>query len=522
VTVKRDQKSDKGLALPMVLIMSSVIAVVVVSLASYTISSLRYGQVTEDRSDRLSAADAGMRYAIDQLKLRNAGCILDTQEALLPGVQADFNGATASVTCERITSGFEGIQAYAAVMTGVGVPPGQDLLSSQSGSNSKVLGGPVYMSRIDSSDFDLDPPVDVKDGPLLYPDTTSTPCTSVKASTLPAKLRFDPPLIFGPICVNKTWEQLFDSPVVPTLTGLVERDGTLSLSSSSNLPPGSFTDDANGCRVFETGRYTTPPDLAGYDAYFKTGDYLFDFTSPDTELVVSQGVVTAGKPNPATTDPLVNDIPNAPCLPAQNADPGLPPIPTDPLEYGATFYFAGDSHINVAVQGSLEIHTRQQGTADYVSVQTLCEPNGSWCNGGGGGGFGAMKASTLTAPKTGSNPNFLFTDSGNNKEFVAHGLVYAPLTQVEFGNVSNSATQKMLGGLIVSRLVLQSSTSATNFEISVPTSPITAKIQLTSTGTKNGSTSIRAVVEYRPYDKSGDIDERIRVNSWRVCETSGC
>jgi hypothetical protein len=37
---------------------------------------------------------------------------------------------------------------------------------------------------------------------------------------------------------------------------------------------------------------------------------------------------------------------------------------------------------------------------------------------------------------------------------------------------------------------------------------------------KNGETSIRALVEYRPYEK--EIDDRIRVNSWRVCETSAC
>ncbi len=118
-------------------------------------------------------------------------------------------------------------------------------------------------------------------------------------------------------------------------------------------------------------------------------------------------------------------------------------------------------------------------------------------------------------------PDFLFTDSGNNREFIAQALVYVPLAQVQFGNVSNSAIQKMLGGLIVSRLVLQSSTSATNFEISVPTSPITAKIQLTSTAVKDGATStIQSIVEYRPYEE--DIDDRVRVNSWRVCDSQAC
>ena len=169
------QRRDEGMALPLVLILTSVIAVMVVSLASMAATNLRFGRIAENRSDRLTAADAGMRYAIDQLKLRNAGCILDTQKAILPGLKADFNGATAAVTCERITSGFEGIQAYAAVMTGQEMD-GLSLLSSQSGSNEKVLGGPVYMSRLTGA-FSLDPPVNIKDGPLLYHDSSgAVPC----------------------------------------------------------------------------------------------------------------------------------------------------------------------------------------------------------------------------------------------------------------------------------------------------------------------------------------------------------
>ncbi|HUS44137.1 MAG TPA: PA14 domain-containing protein [Ilumatobacteraceae bacterium] len=519
VCTQRDRRTnrDSGMALPMVLVLTAAIGLIVISLTTFATANLSYGRVTENRSDRLSAADAGLRYAIDQLRLRNAGCILDTQKAVLPGVQADFNGATASVTCERITSGFDGIQAYAAVMTGEGLPATTSLLSSQSGSNAKILGGPVFMSRLDNA-FSLGPPVNIKDGPLLYFDTTATrPCRSVKASTIPSALVFDPKLIFGPVCVSEPWTKLFDSPEVPNLSGLVERNGTLGLASSPALPAaqGSFTDHSGsgGCRVFEPGRYTTPPALTGVDAYFKTGDYVFDFPTANPVLTVRQGVVTAGRINPRTTT--VNEIPTSTrCRQQQTADPA----PAD--QYGATFYFAGPSRINVATQGSLEIHTRQQGPADYVSVQTLCAPNSTWCNASGGGFLTAPKPSTMRAPAADSSDVFLYTDSGNNKEFVAHGLVYAPLTQVEFGNVSNTATQRMLGGLVVSRLVLQSSTSATNFEISVPTSPITARIQLTSTATKAGETSIRAVVEYRPYE--ANIEDRVRVNSWRVCETSSC
>ncbi len=54
------------------------------------------------------------------------------------------------------------------------------------------------------------------------------------------------------------------------------------------------------------------------------------------------------------------------CKNQQAADPSP--------EFGATFYFGGDTHINISTQGSLEIHARQQGN-DYVSVQTLCNPD---------------------------------------------------------------------------------------------------------------------------------------------------
>lgn len=507
-------RRDAGFALPLVLVLTTVIAVVVISLASFASTNLRFGRIAENRSDRLSAADAGMRYAIDQLKLVNAGCILDTQKAVLPGVKADFNGATAEVTCERITSGFDGIQAFAAVMTGEGLSATTSLLSSQSGSNEKVLGGPVYMARLNSA-FALGPNVKIKDGPLFYQagTTGSQPCVSVKASSLPPQLVFEPKLIFGPVCVSEEWKEIFDSPPVPDLSGLTVRDGSRPLAPAPTPPlNGSYTDypDLGGCRVFEPGRYTTPPALTNVNAYFKTGDYVFDFPDAMSKLEVRQSIVTAGKINPVTTT--VNEVPTtAKCEQQQTADTGA--------GFGATFYLAGKSHINVLTQGSLEIHARQQGLADYVSVQTLCLPNGTWCNATGGGGIG--RPSTLSAPANGTTmPNMLFTDSGNNKEFVAHALVYAPLVQVEFGNVSNTATQKMLGGLIVSRLVLQSSTSATNFEIAVPTSPITARVQLTSVAEKDGETAIQAVVEYRPYAE--DIDGRVRVNSWRVCETADC
>lgn len=524
---------DQGSVLPLALVITVVMGMVVIAIATYSTTSLRFGHVAENRSDQLSAADAGMRYAIDQLKLRNAACILDTQEAVLPGVDADFNGASAWVVCERITSGYEGIQAYAAVMTGEGVPADQELISTQAGnSQPKILGGPVYMSRIDASAFALGPQVTIENGPLLYHDgsgDTSQPCTSLKPSQVPAvaadKLVFDPELIFGPACVRTTWMEIWDSPWVPDFTNATafpERHGEVAVTANlEEASLGAFQDVGSGgntCRVFRPGRYTTPPQLNGHDVYFRSGDYVFDLPTGNSTILVRHGTVTAGKINATVTEPAINELSAVmtnQCKNAQTNDPSPTP--------GATFYLAGEAHIDVNTNGSFEIHARTQGPtleeSDYVSVQTLCNPNGTWCNANGNGGL-AGRHSTLTAPSGGSVPPVLYTNSGNNKEFVSHAYFYAPLAQIEFGNVTNTASQKMLGGLVAATLVLQSSASASNFEISVPTSPITAEIQLTSTAIKDGTTTVQAVVEYRPYED--DIEERLRIKSWRVCDNPSC
>jgi hypothetical protein len=513
---------DRGTALPLVLVLSVVLAVLVTSISTYAATNLRYGGITADRADRLSAADAGMRYAIDQLKLRNAACIIDTTVAELPAADVDFNGASATITCQRISGGEEAIQAWAAVLTGEMNPPNTtDFLISTQGGNSepKILGGPVYMSRINSTAFDIGPELRIENGSLYYFDSNNC-ATQVTKASLPAALKFIPDFIYGPICIRRPWTERFVSPIVPAHladAAFPVRFGDVPLDVANPASQGSYTQQGS-CRVFRPGRYVTPPAL-DQDAYFQTGDYLFDLPNTNAQIIIEKGTVTAGRINPITTDPPVAEItPITDCRNAQISDPA----PAG--EFGATFYMAGRSHIRISTQGSLEVHGRQQGNS-FVSIQALCNPSLAWCsNSVTPFGQTVPLASSLRAPADSSsnatNPNIVFTASGNNRELVAHGIVYAPLAQMEFGNVTNTAIQKLLGGLVLSRLLLQSSASATNFEIAVPTSPIDAEIELTSTSVKNGETSIRAIVEYRPYEEN--IDERIRVNSWRVCETSGC
>lgn len=530
---------DRGAILPLVLVVTIVLGGVVAAIATFSVTSLRFGKTAEDRSDRLAAADAGMRYAIDQIKLRN-GCVFDDTIHVLPGITTDFNGATAEVVCNLVSDGLDDGQLFAVVATGEGVPASEYLLKSQSGGGStlpKTLGGPVYLSRVTDEAMDMTAPLIIENGMLYYYDGTgdlSAGCASITQSqaitNAEGELSFKPDVIYGPWCLRETWKDKFVSPWVPDLTGLPERHGDIPLPD----PNGSYTDFSlpglGDCRVFEPGRYTEPPDVQNEDAYFKSGDYLFDFPNSDPTFFIKQGRVTMG-----TFDGVIatmNERANSGACELQQS------LDTFPDGHGATIYLAGRSHIEVAAGGALEIHARQQANF-YVSVQALCNPSTTWCrsNGdpnqpagfvGGDGGLSSphtgcdatcatAKPSQLTTSS--GSARSLYTNSGNGKEFIAHGYFYTPLAKTEFGNATNTAEQKMLGGLVAGQVYLQSSASATNFEIGVPTSPITGKVAVTSTATKNGGTTqIRAILEFR-YEEL-DPDDRVRVNSWRVCEGS--
>ena len=477
---------DRGSALPIVLVITLVLSLVVVNITSYVSADLRYSRVTADRAARLAAADAVMNYGVDQLKLRNAACLLGGGGGTpLPGLSAGLNGATTTVTCQRVGGGIGDIQAWAAVMTGEGLSNSEYLLSTQSGNSlAKTLGGPVYMARATPGAFSLGPTVKIKDGPLYnYDSTCATPVTP---ASLPSQLVFEPNLIYGPICTTVAWYTLFGDPTVPDLT--VSASFPAQTSSSFVL---------NGtCHVFSPGVYTTMPDL-GNNAYFKSGNYYF----LNVSFNVISSTVTAGYADPAGLGP--REITNTACDAAHTADA------QPPATAGATFFLGGTSYIRIEQNGTLEIDLRKQGT-NYVSIHALCDTATSalWCDQTGVSGA----PSTLTAK---SSNAVVYVDPGNQKQLVTHGLLYAPSGRLEFGNATSTAQQKMLGGLVVSRLVLQSSASASNFEIAVATSPIDVTVLLTATATKNGgTTTIRSVIDYRPYQ--ADIKLRLAITSWRV------
>lgn len=469
---------DNGSILPMVLVMTVVLSAVILSLAAYVSAGLRYSTVVEDRADRLAAADGGLRYGIERLELQSyAGCFTALgntgYEIPFPG---DVNQSDVTVTCRKAGTGFGDVQGWAVIVTGEGVPVDEPLLLSAGGNGTqKLLGGPVYVARVqEEANFDLQAPVEIEDGDLWFSDTAAK-CDNVEdeAPGVPTNLTFKP-VLRGMLCLDQPWNVLYTAPTVSVPT------------TPPAEPP---TIDESGCTVWRPGKYTaaTVPAL-GSANYFTSGEYYFE----DVDLVIDRTVVAGWADFDQFGDQQF--VQNPKCDAAVYDDQNT--IGSTP---GATFYLGGTSTIRIA-KGELEILRRRQGTS-VVSIQALDTS---------GPGY--------IASSLGWDDEILSSKSGSpTQDMVIHGLAWAPRSQLTFGNVTNVANGQLLGGAAFARIDLQSSASASNFVIRVESGPIPVSVILDSQATKDGqSTTMRAIVQI------SDDGIESAVNSWRVCETPDC
>lgn len=463
-----DGTRDRGTVLPLALVVSVVLSIVVVSVASFVATGLRYGGVVESRADRLAAADGGMRYAVERLRLGASRiCATNGGDTIDP---PDINGATVTVHCSQVGVGFDDVNGWALVLTGEEIPAscsGGDcaLIKTQSGSaKTKLVGGPVYMRSLA---FDAQAPLEFRYSQLLH---TQGDCMS-SAGSVPSNVTFDSTSL-GLACTERPWSAdanpgsgLFSQPNI----------GVLPASTGPTLNPAP-TVDGNGCKVFEPGYYTVAPALGSHN-YFKSGNYVFDgFT-----LSVKQAKVTAGRAAADGADGAAQFIPNTTCNTARNSDTNG--ITTS----GATFYLKNGARFTIDAHGQLEIMRRKQGKS-YVGIHVL---DGS-----------------LT-----STDNVIEQGAGTNKDMAIHGLVWAPEARMTFSEVTNTANGQLLGGAVLSNIDMRSSASAIGFIVAVEPSDLSGKLVLDSVAELNGSTTtIRSVVDYRP------TTNYAAVTSWRVLD----
>lgn len=455
---------DRGAMLPIAMLLAILLATVSSAIAVYASGGLRYSRVVQDRADRLSAADGGMQYVIEKLKLRQTLCATAVaQNGLTTIVPPSLNGATIAVTCDRIGTLISDIQSWALVVTGQGVPGDQPIFRTQGGSGlTKSFGGPIFMT--DPARLDVSAPAEIKDGDLWY--TGSTCPTPAPPPPVIANLTFTPSFLRGPLCTLKRWDEVFRTPALPPMPPTVN-PAPVTMSS--------------GCKVFFPGKYTVAPAFSN-ENYFVAGDYYFE----DVYLDVT-GTVIAGFADGTNGDTQFLTAPT--CNAAATTYPGT--------GSGATLVLGGSSKIYIDNQGGLEVMRRRQGS-NVVGVEAV-EPATA---------TGGYKASSVDYS---SGQNIYESKSGNNQDVAIHGLWWTPRGRVVLGNVTNTANGQFLGGVVGAYVEVQASASVQALNIRVETSPAKGKWLLTSVATKNrNSTTVSAVIEYQPDTAF------LAISSWRV------
>ena len=474
-SIHHNPQRDAGGVLPLVLVFLVVISVVTVAVANYTTAGLRYGQVVEDRADRLAAADGGMRYAIQKLtRVGHHEC---------PAIDPpDINGAVVTLTCQNVGDGFDDTAGYALVLTGEELPPGNALMSAQGGaSTEKRISGLVYMRRLH---FDLQAPVRFENGQLQYSAPAASTCPSTPTidhgGGSPGHVQFGADH-FGIVCTTQPWSRAA-SPTDDPATPDWNEQGKFSPPLVGPLPENTpeLTNPPHAmigtCRVFIPGYYTVAPALGSYN-YFRSGNYVFDgFT-----LAVSNSKVTAGRV--LTGNGGTQAIPNTACDAAIQGD-----NVANVTEAGVTFYLKNGATFEILQNGTLEVLRRKQGRT-YVSIHVL-DDSLTW------------------------DDDVVLQGPGSNKDMAMHGMIWAPQARMTFANVANIAQAQMLGGGVLSNVKVDSSAGASGLVISVAPSDITGLMQLDSTATTSDghSTTIRSIVDYRPSTKYA------APTSWRVID----
>lgn len=457
-------RRDEGAILPIVLVCSVVLSLIVGGIATYVATGLRYGSIVEERADRLAAADGGMRYAVERLKLGASRiCATAGGDTIDP---PDTNGATVSVTCTQVGDGFDDVNGWALILTGEETPAAEPLISTQGGSSTnKLVGGPVYMNRLAFGGSLA--PIQFRYSQLLHSGADGNAdgiCDSV--SVVPGHVSFDSTSL-GVACTPRPWSRDAHP------RGLYSEPNIGVLPTDLN-PSATFV---GGCKVFSPGRYTTAPALGGYN-YFLSGNYIFD----GIVLDVRHAQITAGHAAGDGSDGAVQRIPNTTCNAARNSDPGIG-VTTS----GVTIYMQNQARIEIGTHGTLEILRRKQGKS-YVSIHYL-DDSLTW------------------------DDDVIVQGPGNNKDMVLHGLIWAPEARVSFSNVTNTANGQILGGAVLSNIHLDSSASTIGFVIAVEPSDLHGKLQLDSVAELGGgTTTIRSIVDYRP------TTSYTAVTSWRVID----
>lgn len=496
------RRGDDGAVLLFALIFIGVISLVLTSVVSLSTAGTRSVNITRQNLAKRYAADAALKYAIQQLRVKTELC--DTPAALAPpsdlltsnGGPFSTNTATprVEVTCTPVSGGkFYGPAGYTLITydtctaATAGCSNNDGVTLSGAAGQTLPVDGPVFVSSRPAGQGSIT----ITNGDaLLYSTAASCPAQ-------PSQIVVTTPFTYN--CVNTKPAPSVTLPSTTFLAGMQPRTGPIAQLSTAS------------CAVFLPGKYIGQAlNVAQYpNAYFASGVYYFE----DTDVIETTGSLFGGRP--VSNDPAARLTTGAPCSSDAAVTNAVPPIANsgvDPATTGVKLILGGSSRfLGDNPGGVIELNSRDGGDetnegTQGVSVMTV-QP----------GNTNGLKASTLdydtfgigVANVSGNTVNGPTSCSrgggGQTLSFGSYGLIYAPNACVKLR--ADSSEVQLRDGLVAGRLDISTSANISGFVLSVTAtdSPRTLSVVASSCYLDPGKTTCAATTTDRTISASAKI-----------------
>lgn len=450
---------DDGAILVIALLFIGVISLMIVALVSTTTSVVGGARGKRDFLAKSSAADAGLQYALQQVRARSELCpssassgLLNPPPSFIAGV---VNGASTNievrVSCQIVVNSLLGSGGYALVTRD---STANSALTSGATGAQLPINGPVYLSgnpQASSPTSQGDLSFAMSNGDVIMAPQAGV-CPPVPAHMTLA----GPP--FGYACSST-------APAPPP--NLLPA----SVGTARTLAP-AFTTSAN-CAGFLPGSYdfsssgTQQPLALLRHNYFVSGVYYFNnvlISLKRQDLVGGASKAAEIAEDANGGGPIVT-----PCMSDANA---LAKVAYTAVGTGVKIVLGPNAAILVDnPDGQIELFGRQGGNAAIEGLQGVSLMTAQSTQSGFVTNNLGFADQALTVGKTSGG-------GGSTLAEVIHGFVYTPNTGLQVR--INSIPARFFSGIDTGRLDIGTSAIVSGFSISVPTQPAIRQYQITA------------------------------------------
>lgn len=500
---------DEGAILILVLLFILVIGLTAAAVVTQATASLSNTVVVRNKTAKVYTADSGVEAAIQRLRQDPTVCPmvgggpqviagLDASAVPGPGLPEPTTPAL-TVTCETLSGTSTGALGFGIVTTDTSSSASFNI----SGSTAPRIDGPVYAGRWAPS---IAPGLSVTSGNAL-----EAPGRCADDADKPSGLSVTVPFVYR--CANQVGyaSPLALAQAVPH--GLPDWAALPTRALAPMAPPTA------GCSIFLPGRYVSP-SLATLsltrDNFFASGSYYFENLVIDVDASDSANVISGGRISVVGGSPGPEDT-------VQNRTSGNPTqaCSTDAIagvaasQTGVTWILGSGSRIVVGSGDSqLELFSRTGSTSGTDGLSIVGVPAAAESIAGA-----QWKRSTVSYTSnsclTGNSISgcLLYQNGGTQPQLSLQGLVWAPGGHIKLNNTTNSQGSRFTGGIVVGRLDLQNTNSASGFAISVRNKPSRRVVRIVAQA--GGGVAGRVVEASAVVQIGNDSATTTALQSWR-------